>query len=101
MAVLFEVFFYFEGGHAAGPRCRNCLAITAVLDVAAGVDAGQRCLPFQGGEHVMQCSYVRMYPSSSRSIMAFEHARALGTWPMPRNMKDTGRMYSSLEARFC
>ncbi len=39
-AVLFEVFFDFEGGHAAGSGGGDGLAITAVLHVSAGVDAG-------------------------------------------------------------
>ena len=39
-AVLFEVLFDFEGGHAAGAGGGDGLAVAAVLDVAAGEDAG-------------------------------------------------------------
>jgi hypothetical protein len=38
--VFFEVFFYFEGGHAAGAGGGDGLAVAAVLDVSAGEDAG-------------------------------------------------------------
>src|ERR1700742_3485831 len=39
-AVFFEVFFYFEGGHAAGAGGGDGLTVAAVLDVSAGEDAG-------------------------------------------------------------
>src|ERR1700761_6241174 len=35
----FEILFYFEGGHAAGAGGGDGLAVAAVLDVTAGVDA--------------------------------------------------------------
>src|ERR1700742_899022 len=38
-AVFFEVFFYFEGGHAAGAGGGDGLAVAAILNVSAGVDA--------------------------------------------------------------
>ena len=40
MAEGFEVFFYFEGGHAAGAGGCDGLAVFAVLDVAGAEDAG-------------------------------------------------------------
>ncbi len=40
MAVLFEEFFGLEGGHAAGAGGGDGLSVAAVLDVAAGEDAG-------------------------------------------------------------
>ena len=40
-AELFEVLFDFEGGHAAGAGGGDGLAVAAVLDVSAGVDAGE------------------------------------------------------------
>ena len=51
-AVVFEVFFYFEGGHAAGAGGGDGLAVLAVLDVAAGVDAGND-LPVQGAVDIV------------------------------------------------
>jgi hypothetical protein len=39
-AVFLEVFFYFEGGHAAAACGGDGLAVAAVLDVSAGEDAG-------------------------------------------------------------
>ena len=38
--MFFEVLLDFEGGHAAGARGGDGLAVAAVLDVAAGEDAG-------------------------------------------------------------
>ena len=39
--MLLEVFFDFEGGHATGAGRGDGLAVLAILDVAAGVDAGK------------------------------------------------------------
>ena len=39
-AVFFEELFHFERGHAAGAGGGDSLAVAAVLDVAAGKDAG-------------------------------------------------------------
>jgi hypothetical protein len=50
--VFFEVFFYFEGGHAAGAGGGDGLAVAAVLDVSAGEDAGDG-LAVEGGEDVV------------------------------------------------
>ncbi len=41
VAVFFEEFFGFEGGHAAGAGGGDGLAVAAVLHVSAGEDAGQ------------------------------------------------------------
>src|ERR1700691_1204517 len=41
-AVLFEILLDLKGGHAAGAGGGDGLAIAAVLDVAAGKDAGDR-----------------------------------------------------------
>ena len=40
VAVFFQVFFGFEGGHASRSRGGDGLAVAAVLNVSAGVDAG-------------------------------------------------------------
>ena len=37
--MLFKVFFYLQGSHAAGAGSGDGLAVAAVLNVAAGVDA--------------------------------------------------------------
>jgi hypothetical protein len=50
--VFFEVFFYFEGGHAAGAGGGDGLAVAAVLDVSAGEDAGDD-LAVEGREDVV------------------------------------------------
>ena len=50
--MFFEVFFYFEGGHAAGACGGDGLAVAAVLDVSAGEDAGDD-LAVEGGEDVV------------------------------------------------
>jgi len=50
--VFFEVFFYFEGGHAAGAGGGDGLAVAAVLDVSAGEDAWDD-LAVVGGEDVV------------------------------------------------
>jgi hypothetical protein len=50
--VLFEVFFYFEGSHAAGAGGGDGLAVAAVLDVSAGEDAGDG-FAVEGGEDVV------------------------------------------------
>ena len=52
MAVLFEVFFCFKGGHAAGACGGDCLAVAAVLDISAGEDAGDD-VAVVGGEDVI------------------------------------------------
>src|ERR1700742_5058194 len=51
-AVFFEVFFYFEGGHAAGAGGGDGLAVAAVLDVSAGEDAGDD-FAVESGEDVV------------------------------------------------
>ena len=38
--MLFEIFFDFERGHAAGTGGGDGLAVATVLHIAAGVDAG-------------------------------------------------------------
>ncbi len=58
MAVGFEVFFYFEGGHAARSGSRDRLPILAVLDVACTEDARnyltvERAVDVVGGEDVV------------------------------------------------
>ncbi len=50
--MFFEVFFHFEGGHAAGAGGGDGLAVAAVLDVSAGEDAGDD-LAVVGGEDVV------------------------------------------------
>jgi hypothetical protein len=50
--VLFEVLFYFEGGHAAGAGGGDGLAVAAVLNVSAGEDAGDD-LSVEGGIDVV------------------------------------------------
>ena len=56
-AVFFEEFFYFEGGHAAGAGGGDGLAVAAVLDVAAGEDAGDVAAVDGWGR---RCRWVRM-----------------------------------------
>ena len=50
--MLFEVFFDFEGGHAAGSGGGDGLSVAAVLDVSAGVDAGDAGVDVVAGEDV-------------------------------------------------
>jgi hypothetical protein len=58
--VLFEVLFYFEGGHAAGAGGGDGLAVAAVLDVSAGEDAGDD-LAVEGGEDVVPGEDVAVF----------------------------------------
>lgn len=50
--MLFQIFFDFEGGHAAGAGGGDGLAVAAVLDVSAGEDSGDD-LAFESGEDVV------------------------------------------------
>ena len=47
-----EVFFCFEGGHAAGAGGGDGLAVATVLNISAGVDAGED-FAVEGGEDVV------------------------------------------------
>jgi hypothetical protein len=53
-AVGLEVFFYFEGGHAAGAGGGNGLPVAAVLDVSAGEDAGDDFAVERGEDVVLR-----------------------------------------------
>ena len=57
--MLFEVFFNFERGHAAGAGGGDGLAVAAVLDVPAGEDAGED-FAVEGGEDVVACLDVAL-----------------------------------------
>jgi hypothetical protein len=69
-ALFFEEFFYFEGGHAAGSGSGDGLAVAAVLDVSAGVDAVQLDA-LEGGEDVVLGLDVAV---AVEVQLAFEHA---------------------------
>ena len=51
--MLFEIFFHFERGHAAGAGGGDGLAVAAVLHIAAGKDAG-KFNAVMGGEDVVR-----------------------------------------------
>ena len=92
VAVFFEVLFHFEGGHAAGAGGGDGLAVAAILDVSAGEDSGED-LAVEAGEDVVVGEDVAVFVEVKRPLKAL----ALGMWPMPRNMKETGRTDSSPE----
>ena len=59
-AVFFEVFFYFESGHAARASGGDGLTVAAVLDVSAGEDAGDD-VSVEGGEDVVGGADVAVF----------------------------------------
>lgn len=60
VTVFFEVFFYFEGCHAARAGGGDCLTVAAVLDISAGVDAGDD-VAVEGGEDVVGGADVAVF----------------------------------------
>ena len=69
-ALFFEEFFYFEGSHAAGAGGGDGLAVAAVLNVSAGVDALD-ALAEDGDEDVFLGLDVAV---GVEIELAFEHA---------------------------
>ncbi len=69
-AQFFEVFFDLEGGHATGTGGGDGLAVAAILDVSAGVDAGDS-LAEDGDEDVVFGLDVAI---AVEVELAFEHA---------------------------
>ena len=58
--MFFEVFFNFEGGHAAGACGSDGLTVAAVLDVSAGEDTGDD-VSVEGGEDVVGGADVAVF----------------------------------------
>jgi hypothetical protein len=54
VAVLFEIFFYFECGHASGAGSGDGLTVAAVLNVSAGEDAGDDFSVVSGEDVVLR-----------------------------------------------
>ena len=91
----FQIFFDFEGGHAAAAGSSDGLAVFAVLDVAGAEDAGKDGA-VEGAVDVVVGEDVAVLVEVHHALEAW----ALGMWPMPRNMNETGRVNCSPETVF-